>query len=430
MMRIRSDQYSLFLKKGQLFLLATTFFVLFVNFSLRADYRSVIVIIDGARYSETFGDSSHTYIPVMWNLAPQGSYLTQFYNDSITYTSRAIPALWCGSWTAVRDTFYNGSSTQYSLKPSLFEYYRRQKSRPAEDCFYVLKYISSLWLPSFHYNYGPPTWPGFHSQGSTDQQVAYQTEWVMNTYHPKFLWVYLADVDGAGHSGNWSNYTQAIQTADNIVGTLWNKIQSDPFYQDSTYLFVTNDHGRHDDLHGGFSGHGCGCEGCRHIMFLALGPTIKTGFISHQYSRIPDLAVTACNVLILNPEYATGEVIDEIFTSVPIISGNEAAQTAGFALFQNYPNPFNPVTRITLELPQPGYVSLKVYNALGEEVASLLSSRLVGTTGQAYLPAGFHTFEWEATGMASGVYLYRLEVVPLSGNLPGFAQTKKMLFIQ
>ena len=50
-----------------------------------ADYRTVIIIIDGARYSETFGDPQHTYIPSMGNLAQQGSCLTQFYNDSITF---------------------------------------------------------------------------------------------------------------------------------------------------------------------------------------------------------------------------------------------------------------------------------------------------------------------------------------------------------
>ena len=393
-----------------------TFFIIvsLLTSQAQADYRSMIIIIDGARYSETFGDPQFAYIPTMGNLAQQGSYLTQFYNDSITYTSRAIPALWCGSWTAVRDTFYNGSSTQYALKPTLFEYYRRQKSRPAEDCFYILKYISSLWLPSFHYNYGPATWPTFHSQGSSDKQVAYQTEWVMDNYHPKFLWVYLADVDGAGHSGIWSNYIGAIQIADSIVGALWNKIQSDPFYQDSTYLFVTNDHGRHDDQHGGFSGHGCGCEGCRHIMFLALGPDIKSNFSSNQYHRIPDLAVTASAILGLNPEYATGEVISEILmpTSIHKDPGNNIP--GKFSLHQNYPNPFNPNTTITFELTKPSKVNIKIYNIFGERVADLLS---------ASLHSGSHSVRWDASHMASGVYLYRIQV----GE---YVETKKMVLMK
>ena len=86
----------------------------------------LIVIIDGARYSETFGDPNHTYVPQMWNLAQQGAYIDSFYNDSLTYTSRAIPALWCGSWTEVRDTIYHGNNTQYTIKPTIFEYYRQR----------------------------------------------------------------------------------------------------------------------------------------------------------------------------------------------------------------------------------------------------------------------------------------------------------------
>jgi hypothetical protein len=368
----------------------------------------MVIIIDGARYSETFGNPQFTYIPSMGNLAQQGSYLTEFYNDSITYTSRAIPALWCGSWTAVRDTFYNGSSTQYALKPTLFEYYRKQKSAPAEDCFYVLKYIANLWLPSFHLNYGPVTWPSFHSQGSTDIEVATQTQWVMDTYHPKFLWVYLADVDGAGHSGIWSNYISAILTADAIVGVLWAKIQSDPFYQDSTFLFVTNDHGRHDDQNGGFSGHGDGCPGCRHIMFLALGPNIKSNYTSNQYHRIPDLAVTVSAILGINPEYATGEIINEILMPTSIQNDASSNFPGNFTLHQNFPNPFNPRTVISWRLTVSNFVQVSIYDLAGQRVDILVNQRQ---------PAGYHSIDFIGSGLASGVYLYRLQVGEYSERL-------------
>jgi hypothetical protein len=278
----------------------------------------MIVIIDGARYSETFGDPSHQYIPEMYDLSLQGTICDSFYNDGFTYTSRAIPALWCGGWTEVRDTVYNGHSTSYSVMPSLFEYYRKQKNQPAEECYYVLKYIESLWLPSFDPDYGPEYWPGFHSVGNSDNDVAFQAEYIMDTYHPHFLWVYLADVDHAGHSGNWNEYTSAILNADQVVGELWNKIQSDTFYANTTTMIVTNDHGRHDPEHGGFSGHGCGCEGCRHIQFLAVGPDIKTNYISYQYRTTPDMAVTASYLLGINPEQATGHVMYEIFNSSSI----------------------------------------------------------------------------------------------------------------
>ena len=134
----------------------------------------MIIIIDGARYSETFGDPEHTYIPKMYALSNEGTIIDDFQNDYITYTSRAIPALWCGAWTEVRDTFYAGYQTQYTIKPSIFEYYRKQKNIPLEECFYILKYIEGLWLPSFHPDYGPYYWPQFHSIGISDDDVAEQ----------------------------------------------------------------------------------------------------------------------------------------------------------------------------------------------------------------------------------------------------------------
>jgi hypothetical protein len=386
----------------------------------------MIVVIDGARYSETFGDPAHTYIPKMWELSNEGTIVDDFQNDYLTYTSRAIPALWCGAWTEVRDTFYAGHQTQYTLKPSIFEYYRKQKNMPAEECFYVLKYIEGLWLPSFHPDYGPEYWPQYHSIGSTDDDVAEQAALVMDTYHPHFLWVYLADVDHAGHSGNWADYTVAIQKADSIVGLLWNNLQSDPFYQNSTTMFVTNDHGRHDDQHGGFSGHGDGCAGCRHIQFLALGPGIKKNFVSTQYRKTPDMTVTAADILGLDPEEATGDVMSEIFETTGVRSSSISLQQ--FSLEANYPNPFNPSTIIKFTIPtypqsppyqggktkQGWFVQLKVYDVLGNEVATLVNEEK---------PAGSYEVEFDSDGLTSGIYFYQLR-----GGI--YIETKKMVLMK
>ncbi|MGI0009983.1 MAG: T9SS type A sorting domain-containing protein, partial [Nitrosopumilaceae archaeon] len=65
-----------------------------------------------------------------------------------------------------------------------------------------------------------------------------------------------------------------------------------------------------------------------------------------------------------------------------------------FSLEQNYPNPFNPGTTIQFSLPRSGYVTLKVYNTLGAEVATLVAENL---------SAGRHAVEWNANGLAGGV---------------------------
>jgi hypothetical protein len=71
-----------------------------------------------------------------------------------------------------------------------------------------------------------------------------------------------------------------------------------------------------------------------------------------------------------------------------------------FWLGQNYPNPFNPTTTIEFTIPRPLHVVLKVYNVLGKEVATLLNDNL---------GLGPHKIRWDAFGLPSGIYFYRLQ---------------------
>ncbi|MCB2212341.1 alkaline phosphatase family protein [bacterium] len=361
----------------------------------------VLVIIDGARYSETFGDPTRAHIPEMEELAERGAIVDEFYNDEYTWTSRAVPAIWCGDWTDVRDTTYQSQNTQYTLSPSIFEYFRHDTNAPADECYYVLKSLSSLWLPSFHPEYGPDYWPTFYSEGWTDLDVLDNAIDVLHDEQPQLMLVYFADVDHAGHSGVWNDYIAAIETADYCVSQLWNAIQADDHYRDNTVMMVTNDHGRHDDQHGGFSGHGDGCDGCRHIMMLAIGPEIESELISTEYRTIPDFAVTACEILGVDPAYAGGEVMDEIFvqntTGEPVASPLPDQSS----LVNVYPNPFNASTRISVTLKQPGHLRLDVFNLNGE---------LITTISDGSVSAGDQAFTFSAVELTSGLYFVRATV--------------------
>jgi hypothetical protein len=94
--------------------------------------------------------------------------------------------------------------------------------------------------------------------------------------------------------------------------------------------------------------------------------------------------------------------------------GNLIGTPSAYSLFQNYPNPFNPNTTIEFQLPVAGEVFLKVYNLLGEEVATLVSTTM---------PAGVHSIEWNALNLSSGLYLYRLKV-------GSYVETRKMMLMK
>ncbi len=84
------------------------------------------------------------------------------------------------------------------------------------------------------------------------------------------------------------------------------------------------------------------------------------------------------------------------------------------ALYQNYPNPFNPTTNISFSIPTQSFISLKVFDILGREFATIVSE---------IMPAGTYTKQWNAANMSSGIYFYRLQ----AGK---YDETKKLVLIR
>ncbi len=109
---------------------------------------------------------------------------------------------------------------------------------------------------------------------------------------------------------------------------------------------------------------------------------------------------------------SANNIIEKSSTKTINFNGEETVKT--YELSQNYPNPFNPATKITYQVPKPGNVELKVYDVLGREIMTLING---------YKNAGKYTVDFNASKLASGIYIYRIK----SGD---FISTKKMVLLK
>lgn len=138
-------------------------------------------------------------------------------------------------------------------------------------------------------------------------------------------------------------------------------------------------------------------------------------------NAFPMFGVNITDVKVLEDVTEFQVVVNYIMQKQTIVPDKSAIVTAvkkdketlptEFKLEQNYPNPFNPSTVISYQLPEAGNVRLRIYNMLGEEVTTLVNHQQ---------PAGTYKVDWNASGLTSGIYLYRLEA-------KNFVQTKKMI---
>ncbi len=111
-----------------------------------------------------------------------------------------------------------------------------------------------------------------------------------------------------------------------------------------------------------------------------------------------------------------GAIINGIvYGDTTVVGINDPDNTVkDFSLFQNYPNPFNPSTKIKFVIPKSSFVNLKVYDVLGREIVTLVNEEK---------SAGEYEIEFDATGLPSGVYIYKLQ----AGSYTSF---KKMILLR
>ncbi|MCE1189378.1 MAG: T9SS type A sorting domain-containing protein [Ignavibacteria bacterium] len=110
-----------------------------------------------------------------------------------------------------------------------------------------------------------------------------------------------------------------------------------------------------------------------------------------------------------------GCVIDQdTLGTLDVKNGNDAGLAKSFNLSQNYPNPFNNSTNISFQTSVTGLVKLRIFNSLGQEIAIIVNKEL---------PAGGYSYNFNASNLPTGVYIYKLESA-------GFATAKKMILLK
>lgn len=138
--------------------------------------------------------------------------------------------------------------------------------------------------------------------------------------------------------------------------------------------------------------------------------TLAKNVIGQEYS----VSVSADTIL-GDAKDSLKAAIDSLVSATVQVADNKENLPKNFSLSQNFPNPFNPSTKIKYSIPKTGYISLKVYNMLGQEVATLFSG---------LQKAGNYSINFDGSELSSGIYLYTLQ------SAGGVAITKKFILMK
>jgi predicted AlkP superfamily pyrophosphatase or phosphodiesterase len=280
----------------------------------------VIVMVDGARYTETWGDPSHKYIPRRYEMLQQGVLYTSFFNNGTTATVPGHIATTTGVYQNIPN-----DGTAYPDKPSLFQHWLQSSGKDSSKAWVIttkdkLEVLSDCIDAGWKGKYRPMRDCGVAGLGTgyrTDKVTFNKAQSVLTTDHPQLLLINFKQPDVAGHAADSSAYLKGITDTDNYIYLLWQQLQSDEFYKDKTTLIVTNDHGRHTAGHlDGFVSHGDACEGCRHIEMFAIGPDFKKNYVSNTPHEQIDISSTVAELMNFEMPNGNGKVLSDIFTAI------------------------------------------------------------------------------------------------------------------
>ena len=291
-----------------------------------------IIVMNGVRYNDAFGEKNHLYIDNIWNkLRPLGTICTKFENRELTLPIPAQMSLLTGVWHVFKNPF---SETIRPAFPTLFEYWNSARKDSGNSCYFASSRPKfEILTCSGHVEFGTRFAPVFEAdkEEKVNENAIYEKALphIMEK-HPSFVYLSLnagggtdtpekelvaqcplkGQKDACGGAATLNAYYESIILMDQIAYDLWDRIQKVEAYKDKTVFLVLSDHGRHtDDYHG----YGDKCRGCTQLYLLAMGPGIKKNFVSNKERTLIDICRTAGALLNIPTPYAKGDVMKELF---------------------------------------------------------------------------------------------------------------------
>ncbi len=297
-----------------------------------------IIVVNGLRYDDAFGNKNHLYIDNIWNkLRPLGTICTKFYNRELTYPVPAQMSLLTGVWHVLENPLSENIRPAF---PTLFEYWKKTKN--GDSCYFASsKKKLEIVTYSTYKDYGMTYAPVFETNATVNVDTMFkegETEVTENKiyekamayifmHHPSLVYLNLGSgrgeeyysnphecrlkgqKDACGGADLLNAYYESIILFDSIVFDLWDRIQHDDKYKEKSVFIVLSDHGRHTD---DFHGFGDKCQGCQHLNFLAIGPGIKKDFVSKKERTLIDICRTAGTLFDIPVPFAKGDIMKEI----------------------------------------------------------------------------------------------------------------------
>jgi hypothetical protein len=375
-----------------------TILLLLIFFKLSFAQNVIIVVVDGARYTETFAAGS-TYIPHLYNdLKPLGAIYTNFRiaDEGKTETNPGHSSILSGTWQQVAN-----DGSERPTKPTVFEYFRKELGSGLTENYIIagkskLNVVAYSTDPSYGFNYRASS----SCATLSDNQVYNNLISIMDTDHPRLMIINFPDTDLRGHANDWNGYLSAITNADNLVYQLWLKIQTDTFYQNNTTLFVTNDHGRHTT---DFRNHGDDCDGCEHIMLLAIGRNVTSGLVNNDIHYQIELAATVGGLLNFSTPQATGISLYEGSNPLPVELAFFSGTVLGNAVKLNW--------RTETEVSNYGFEIQK--SEIRSKESEWATIGFVEGNGNSNSPKDY---SFEDNNAKYGSYAYRLKQIDTDGQ--------------